>query len=71
MFCSCVVGTWEVRRGLWLSENDGRFVCSMVTLTAHVGSCVLLGVMVQRHGDLVHAVKTVLVFTVYLDDAVS
>ena len=55
---SCVVGTWAVRRGLWLSDSDSRFVCSLVFLAAHVGSCVLPSeaMMAQRHGDSLYAV---------------
>ena len=58
VFRWCVVGTWAVRRGLWLRASDSRLAWLTVTLAAHVVSCMLpSGAMVQRHGDSVYAVK--------------
>ena len=71
VFRSCAVGTWAVRRGSPLSENDGRLPCSMVNLAAHVGSCILpSGATPQRHGVSVYTVKTLSVLRVYEDDPV-
>ena len=40
-----------VRRGSPLSESDGPLACSMLNLTAHVGSCMSpSGAMVPRRG---------------------
>ena len=48
--CSRHLGV-AVRRGSPLSESDGPLACSMVDLTAHVGSCILpSGAMVPRRG---------------------
>ena len=66
LFRSCVVGTWAVKRGLWLCDGGSRLVCSMVNSAALVGSCMLpSGSMVQHHGDSVKTVKMVSVVTVF------
>ena len=51
-----------------MSESDSRLLGTKLNLAAHVGSCMLPS---GRDGDTVYVVKTVSVFTVYLDDALS